>query len=63
MINSMRDGFDPLEYKAAKEAFFHGLHGTTHWEVFALSQCVPLLVCLGERAGAMPERMQRVKAP
>ena len=38
---------DHAAYKAAKEAFFHGLQGSTHWEVFILAQCMPLLVCLG----------------
>ena len=50
-VVSMRGGLDASEYKAAKEAFFHDLHGTTHWEVFVLSQCMPLLLCLGESSG------------
>ena len=54
----MRGVLDPSEYKAAKEAFFHDLHGTTHWEVFALSQCMPLLLCLGESPGVMPASMR-----
>ena len=54
----MHGGLDASEYKATKEAFFHDLHGTTHWEVFALSQCMPLLLCLGENFSATPECMQ-----
>ncbi len=35
------------EYKLLKEQFVSGLHGTSHAEVFMLSQCMPLLLHAG----------------
>lgn len=39
---------DTLSYKQRKEAFVSGCHGTNHFEVFVLTQCLPLIVCMAQ---------------